>query len=329
MTPSSAARPANAPAAPGGAYDTTSGPRRTELPLNMSGEPHHLVLTSGPSPTIEMASTIAVFVGKVEGLLTSLRAVKPPPTPQITALAGLLAKAQALEHVLAQVETANTTAVKKQQDPSHSPEAQALVAAIVAYGNSYNATDLDILGDPRTPLRKSPGYAWLSSKGLAVDFETRILTKLPIFTKARVERILSQIARFQGQPAFEAKVVKAVTTNRFWSENDGAFFELEDLVSIANIRLFDVKLGAKTIDVFTGDGVLIDQKTEVAMEPTDPTKLKANILGQLEAMKNAVGTVVDGIPVKDYRFHVKGGISDPKVQAYLASHGLTAHFIAR
>jgi hypothetical protein len=330
MTPSSTLKPATPSVAENGAYDTTNGPRRTELPLSMSGEPHHLIVTTGPTPTIEMASTIAAFVGKVEGLLNALRAVNPPPAAQITALGTLLAKAQALETVLAQVQTANAApGAKPQQDPSHSSQAQALVAAIVSYGQSYNATDLDVLGDPRTPLRKHPGYAYLSAKGLAVDFETRILTQLPTFTKQRIERILSQIVKFQGQPAFEAKVTKAITTNRFYSPNDGAFFEIEDLATIADIRFFDVAVGGKEIDVLTGDGTLIDQKFEVAMDPADPTKLKKNILGQLTAMQGAVGSIVQGIPVKTFRFHVKGGITDAKVTAYLAANGLTAHFVAR
>lgn len=330
VTPTSSAKPENSPVAPGGAYDTTNGPRRTEMPLNMRGEGHHLVLTSGPNPNIEMASTIAGFLGKVDKLLGELHAIKPQPTTQIGALTHLRSQAEALEHVLAAVVTANAApGVKKQQDPSNSPEAQALVAGIVAYGNSYDATDLDILADPRTSLRKHPGYSWLATKGLATDFETRILTQLPTFTKARVANILAQIVRYQGIPEFEAKVVKAISENKFWSPNDGFFFEIEDLTSIANIRYIDVKIAGKEIDVLTGDGILIDQKYEVTMDPKDPTKLKAGILGQLAAMKGAVGTVINGIKVKDFRFHVRGGIADPQAQAYVAANGLTAHFVAR
>jgi hypothetical protein len=317
---------------PAGATPATpAAPQKSEVPLTMKGESHHLILTSGPAPKIEMASTIGVFLGKVDKLISDLGALNPPPTAQITALTHLRTQASALERVLAGVQAANASLPaggKPQQDPSNSPEAQALVAAIVAYGNAYDATDLDILADPRTPLRKHAGYAWLAAKGLAVDFETRILTQLASFTKARIERILTQIARFQGQPAFEAKVVKAVSSNAFWSPNDGFFFEIEDLASIANIRFFDVPVGGKTIDILTGDGILIDQKYEVAMDPSNPAQLKGGIKGQLQAMQHAVGTVVQGITVKDYRFHIHGSI-DAQVKAYLATNGLTAHFVAR
>jgi hypothetical protein len=305
-------------------------PQRTEVPLAMRGESHRLILTTGPNPNIEMASTIAGFLGKVDALIANLRTLNPQPTEQITALTRLSTQAHALERVLAAGATANAIpGATQQQDPSNSPEAQALIAGIVGYGDKYDATDLEILADPRTSLRRHPGYAWLSTNGLAVDFETRILTQLPTFTKTRIERILSQIARFHGQAAFDAKVVKAVSSNRFWSPNDGFFFEIEDLASIANIRFLDVAVGGKVIDILTGDGVLIDQKYEVTMDPRDPTKLKANIRGQLDAMRNAVGSTVDGILVRDFRFHVRGGISDPQVNAYLAANHLTAHFVAR
>jgi hypothetical protein len=276
-----------------------------------------------------MASTIAGFLGKIDKLLSDLSAIKPQPTAQIGALSTLRSQAQALEHVLAAVATANAVpGARPQQDPSNSPEATALVAGIVAYGSKYDATDLDIMADPRTPLRNMPGYAWLAAHNLAVDLETRILTQLPTFTKARVTNILTQVARFSSHPAFVAKVDKAITSNKFWSPNDGFFFEIEDLHSVADIRFFDVAVGGKVIDMLTGAGELIDQKYEAALDPTDATKLKANIRGQLAAMQGAMGTTINGIVIKNFKFHVKSAI-DPAVQAVLNTMGVAAHFVQR
>jgi hypothetical protein len=64
------------------------------------------------------------------------------------------------------------------------------------------------------------------------------------------------------------------------------------------------------------------------LDPTDPTKLKPNIRSQLAAMQGAVGTTINGIVVKNYKFHIRGSI-DPAVQTVLTNNGLTAHFIAR
>jgi len=291
----------------------------------MGGAPHHLVLTEGPSHKLEMASSIADLLPKIDGLSAALHAAGPVPPAQLAALAAIRSSAAALDTLLSARPPGPGP-----DSPSNSPQALALVAALEAYGTQYNATDIDILFDANTPVRQTPGYQWLSSQGLAVDFETRILAQPANFPKPRILAILSKIATFQADPRFVAKVQKAISSNRFWSPNMGAFFELADIATLDNIKAFDVAVGGKVIDVLQGDGTLIDQKTQINLDLSNPARpvLSSSVTNQLAAMRAAIGTVIEGITITSCRFHVEGGVN-ADVQAVLVRDGLEAFFVAR
>lgn len=291
----------------------------------MAGAPHHLVLTEGPSHKLEMASAIGDLLPKIDALTAALQAAGPVPPTQLTALGAIRSSAAALDAML------DSRAPGPGPDsPSNSPAASALVAALEAYGAQYSAADIDILFDANTPIRQSPGYQCLSRLGLAVDFETRILAQPANFPKPRIIAILSKIATFEADPRFVAKVQKAIQSNRFWSPNMGAFFELADLATLDNLRFFDVAVGGKVIDVLQGDGTLIDQKTQINLDLRDPARpvLSSSVTNQLTAMRGAIGTVIEGITITSCRFHVEGGVS-ADVQAVLVRDGLVPFFMAR
>ena len=138
------------------------------------------------------------------------------------------------------------------------------------------------------------------------------------------------IVRFQGDAKFEAKVKKAVKNNKFWSPNDGFFWEIEDLKSISDIKFFDVVVGSRVIDVLTGSGVLIDQKYTLELDRTDPNNpvIKPGMWGQIQAMQNAVGSKVEGITVIDWEYHPKEAIA-PDVRAFLISIGIDMRHFKR
>jgi len=155
-------------------------------------------------------------------------------------------------------------------------------------------------------LRSHGGYSWLTSQGLSQDFEARIVSKPDKFPRQKIKVILDQIVRFKSTPAFEAKVKRAVSENRFWSPNDGFFFEITDLQSIADIKFFEVKVGDRTIDVLTGSGVLIDQKFSVDVDYSDPSnpQLSKRMLKQVVAMQVAVGSTIQGITITSFELHI-------------------------
>jgi hypothetical protein len=111
------------------------------------------------------------------------------------------------------------------------------------------------------------------------------------------------------------------------SPNDGFFFEITDLKSIADIRFFDVQVGNREIDVLTGNGVLIDQKFKVELDYTDPSNpiLNQRMMRQVRAMQAAVGSTIEGITITDFRLHVAQPLA-PDVVSLLQSNGIDGHF---
>jgi hypothetical protein len=232
-------------------------------------------------------------------------------------------KVKAFERVV--VAHANMT--PPQQVSPSAPQIGSMISAIVAYGQQYNATDIDVFADGTNDLRSHSGYAWLVSQGLSQEFEARIVSQPSQFPRGKVKIILDQIDKYQSHPAFVAKVRKAVSSNRFWSPNDGFFFEITDLKSIADIQLFDVSVGGRTIDVLTGNGVLIDQKFNVKVDYTNPShpQLDSRMLRQVQAMQAAVGSSVQGIPITDFKLHVAEPLT-PDAISLLQSQGIDSHF---
>jgi hypothetical protein len=291
----------------------------------MKGEPHTLIVVFSPTATVDMASKRDRLSKKIGTAVAGLIKKDPQPTNQINDLKDLGAKVKAFEKVAEQ----HAKMAPVQQVSPSAPEITSMISAISAYGGKYNATDIDVLADEASDLRSHSGYAWLVSQGLAQEFEARIVTQQNKFPRDKVKVILDQIARFQGQPAFEAKVKKAVSSNRFWSPNDGFFFEITDLKSIADIRFFDVQVGGRTIDVLTGNGVLIDQKFEVKVDYSDPSnpKLDKRMLKQVQAMQDAVNSsfTFNGIKVIDFKLHVAQPLA-PDAINLLQNEGIYSHF---
>jgi hypothetical protein len=293
-----------------------------EAPVSMSGASHTVIVTMAPAPMVEVASKRDTLPRKVAKAISDLKKVTPQPpdaAQHIADLKVLWSKGMAVERLVKRNAAAMT------QTPANAPEIMDLVAALSAYGAQYKASDVDVFSSGGDDLRALPGYAWMQSKGLAEAFEARIVSNVSSFPKSKIKTILDVIPRFAGTAAFEAKVNRAVTTNRFWSPNDGFFWEIEDLHSIADIRFLDVKIGNREIDVLTGAGMLIDQKYAVELDPNDPTKIKAGMAGQVAAMSGAVGTVINGIAVTGWEMHPKLPI-EARVRAVLASLGIDAHF---
>jgi hypothetical protein len=124
-------------------------------------------------------------------------------------------------------------------------------------------------------------------------------------------------------------VSKAITSNRFWSPNDGFFFEITDLKSIADIKFFDVQVGTREIDVLTGQGFLIDQKYEVKVDKTDPSnpQLDKRLLKQVQEMRAAIGSTINGIKITNFEIHTAQPLSQDAI-TLLQTLNLDQHFKA-
>ena len=172
-------------------------------------------------------------------------------------------------------------------------------------------------------LRTHVGYTWLSAHGLSDEFEARIISHLADFSPQRILAILSQIARFAGDPRFDAKVRRAVATNRFYSPNTGFFFEIAGLHDLDDIREHDVDVDGRQIDALSGTGLLADFKSEVGLDP-DGVQLEPRLDAQIHAMQNAVGTTINGINITAWRIIYSTPLNN-QVQAILANRGIIGH----
>ncbi len=294
-----------------------------EVSFSMSGEQHKLIVVPAPIPSVEMASKRDDLSKKIGMTVAGLVKQEPKPINQINDLKDLGGKVKTFEKL---VQT-HAKMTPPQQVPSSAPEIVAMTSAMSTYAKNYNANDIDVFADDANDLRSHGGYSWLTSQGLSQDFEARIVAKSDQFPREKVKVILDQIVRFKGITAFEAKVKRAVSENRFWSPNVGFFFEITDLKSIADIKLFDVSVGGRTIDVLTGNGVLIDQKFVIDVDYTDPAnpKLSNRMLKQVQAMQAAVGSMIQGIKITDFAMHIAQPLT-PDAIKLLQSHGIHSHF---
>ncbi|MEH2228700.1 MAG: DUF4157 domain-containing protein [Nostoc sp.] len=294
-----------------------------EVQFSMNGEPHTLIVTSGTAPSIEMASKRERLSKKIGTAVAKLVNKDPKPANQIKDLKELGGKVKTFEKLV----KAYANMTPPQQVSPSEPAIGSMISTMITYGQNYNASDIDVFADGANDLRSHSGYSWLVSKGLSHDFESRIVANLDKFPRDKVRIILDQIVRFQGKSAFEAKVSKAVSTNRFWSPNDGFFFEITDLKSIADIKFFDVKVGNKEIDILTGNGVLIDQKFKVEADYTDPSNpiLNKRMMKQVQAMQAAIGSTIEGITITDFKLHVAQPLTSDVV-SLLQSNGIDSHF---
>ncbi|MDZ7963402.1 MAG: DUF4157 domain-containing protein [Nostoc sp. DedSLP03] len=294
-----------------------------EVQFSMNGEPHTLIVTSGTAPSIEMASKRERLSKKIGTAVAKLVNKDPKPANQIKDLKELGGKVKTFEKLV----KAYANMTPPQQVSPSEPAIGAMISTMITYGQNYNASDIDVFADGANDLRSHSGYSWLVSKGLSHDFESRIVANLDKFPRDKVRIILDQIVRFQGKSAFEAKVSKAVNANRFWSPNDGFFFEITDLKSIADIKFFDVKVGNKEIDILTGNGVLIDQKFKVEADYTDPSNpiLNKRMMKQVQAMQAAIGSTIEGITITDFKLHVAQPLTSDVV-SLLQSNGIDSHF---
>ena len=212
------------------------------------------------------------------------------------------------------------------------PEVTALVGAITSYATTYHANDLDALSASGGALRAHAGYAWLAGQGLAEQFDARILAQIENFGVTKIRQILAASSpKWGGNPDFQVKVNKAVTTNRFWSPNDGFFFEIGDLQTIRDVSAVEVPVGGRVIDSLTKSGELIDQKYIVGLQKPargrapGPPALDPRLVAQCNAMQAAVGTTISSILVTDWSIRYAQPMSQ-QVQALVAAAGWTRHF---
>jgi Domain of unknown function (DUF4157) len=174
-----------------------------EVPFSMNGEQHTLIVTTGAVPSVEMASKRERLSKKIGIAVAKLVNKDPKPTNQINDLKDLGGKVKRFEKLV-------EAHPRPQQVSSSAPEIGIMISTMIAYGQNYDATDIDVFADNTNALRSHSGYSWLVSNGLAHEFESRIIANLDKFPPEKIKVILDQIVRFQGQPAFEAKVSKAV-----------------------------------------------------------------------------------------------------------------------
>lgn len=294
-----------------------------EIPFSMNSKQHTLIVSPDPATGVEMASKRDRLSKKIGMTIAGLLKQEPKPTNQINELKNLGGKVKAFEKLI----QAHGKMKPPKQVPSSAPEIKDMINEMISYGKNHNVADIDILAEDANDLRLHGGYSWLTSQGLSQDFEARIVSNPNKFPRAKLKAILDQIVRFKGVSAFDAKVKKAVSENRFWSPNDGFFFEITDLRSIADIKFFEVAVGDRIIDVLTGNGVLIDQKFNVEVDYTDPSnpELSKRMLKQVVAMQTAVGSTIQGIKITGFELRIAQPLT-PDAIKLLKKNGIDSYF---
>jgi hypothetical protein len=293
--------------------------RPIDLGFEMAGKSHTIHATPGLKPDIEMHSALGgELLARIQA---AMRAPGLPPD-QLAALTDLQTRARAFRNLLIHCSQ------NRVQVPPGMPQVGNLISGLTAYASTYRADDLDPLSASGAALRGHAGYMWLAAHGLAEQFDARILAHVQDFGLRKVAQILDVIVRLGGHPAFVAKVTNAVDTNRFWSPNNGFFFEIGDLHNIADIRFVEVPVGGRTIDALTGTGQLVDQKYAVSIAPPRPgvpAALDARLVAQCTAMQGAVGTAILGIPITGWAIHYAQPLT-AQVRALITAAGWDGHF---
>ncbi|MGX1951501.1 hypothetical protein ACWIGY_14555, partial [Streptomyces anulatus] len=259
--------------------------------FTMSGAHHRIKVPTARTSKIAMHSTPGDLLQKINSAKTS----PGIDAQQLSDLNTIETKAIRFQSVIDGHKAAKT------QCPSNDPSIIDLLSEIQSYSRKYGTSDIDPLEAARGTLRTHPGYRHLQQLNLAEAFEARILANIDDFETRKIEHILDVIARLSPLPRFEqAKIERAIETNRFWSPNHGTFFEIGDLHAIPDVKHVDVQVGGRIIDTLTARGILIDQKYQVNLKNG---VLDPRLTRQCQAMAAAVGSTVEGIRVTGWEIH--------------------------
>jgi hypothetical protein len=319
-------------AAPGGeqaaaAADAEAG--EVHADLTMQGAGHVLSVPPGPDAEVQLASDHAGRLSvKIDSTIKGLKKQKPKPEQQITDLEALRKQVKAIERrvrLSRQPGQQQGTDIDSTRYPIPDQVAQ-LSQGLERYSATYGVNDIDVLG--QNALRAHAAYAWIVDRGMETDFVARIVNHPERFPVSLITTIFDQIVRFHGDPVFEGKVRRAVSTNRWWSGNEPFFFEIAGLRSIADVRHQEVAVGDNNIDVLTGAGRLIDHKLEVRADHNayGVAVLNQRLLDQVAAMRGAVGTAIFGITVTGWEIQHARPLS-PLAREAVRNAGLAAHFV--